>query len=178
MESGRVIANGDRGHAEVFLDHLKRRLVSTGQQQALLYEQPDFGSRPDYRIAQIGEILNMTPRRSSPDFSCRQWRSPDPGLTGKRPAGRLFRSHCDRQGATHFHRRRGWLPSALWSQSLMGAWAPFQNVMDIKWDEVFHSITVRLLGGLLLRMRISRNLCWEAEKFLRFARGNIRRTQS
>ena len=54
MESGRVIANGDRGHAEVFLDHLKRRLVSTGQQQALLYEQPDFGSRPDYRIAQIG----------------------------------------------------------------------------------------------------------------------------
>ncbi len=49
------------------------------------------------------------------------------------------------------------------------SWAPIRNVTDIRWDDVFRSVAIRLRSDLSLKVPVPIELREEAEKFVRFA---------
>ena len=166
----------DREYVKMFLDHLKQRLLSIGKEPSLLCSRQVFGPHLDYKFEQIEVILKvdaeavitrffvpprevMKPRLLRQEFS---WTFGSEILLTQREL-HLFSD--DKDG---YRQRYG----------VRASWIPLRNIVDIVLSGTPQSIVIQLLEGLCLKMLIPDDLCAEAEKFVRFAAEQVRRSHN
>ncbi len=161
----------DREYVGTFLDHLKHRLLSGGEQPLPSPEVQDFGPKLDHKFQQIEAILKVDPGAVVARFFM-------PPREVIRP--RLFRPEFFWTFGSEIVLTRRELH--LFSDDKDGyrqlygfraSWVPLPNIANIGLCEAPQSVEIQLLSDLSLKMPISDDLRAEAGKFVRFAREQI-----
>jgi hypothetical protein len=162
----------DQEYVATFGQYLKHRLATGKAPPKTASQAQQFGARLDYKFEQIERILGLAPAAVIARFF-----APPQQLV----RSRLFRDEVSWSfgtelvlTATELHRFSDDKDGYRQLYGFRASWAPLRNVAGLEWDEVFQSITIRLLGGLSLQLPVLQQWRNEANRFLEFASRQLR----
>jgi len=156
----------DQKYLATFVQELKHRWCPGDCLRKTIFRPQAFGRACDYKFEQIEKLLDISPAAVVARFFV--------------PPKQLVKSHL-------FWDEFSWSSGAeivLTASELhyfsddkdgyrqlygfSASWAPLQNVIGIRWDEMQQSLIVQLLGDLSLKLPVREELRGEAKKFVEF----------